>query len=64
MAVNEINTVEECERLFVHICNSVSVFDNNQLKQVMMGRVQSSSSEFTVKGKLCGYRMLQVLSYD
>ena len=38
----------------------VFVFDN-WVKQVMMARVQSSSNEYTVKGKLCGYRMLQVL---
>ena len=41
----------------------VLLFCTDHLKQVMMERVQTSSSEFTVKGKLCGYRILQVLSW-
>ena len=39
----------------------VLLFCTNHLKQVMMERVQSSSREYTLKGRLCGYRMLQVL---
>jgi len=56
---DEDNPGGESPTLPLHLAPAVvHTFD-----RVMMERVQSSSREYTVKGRLCGYRMLQEHSW-